>query len=106
MTLPDLMLLPLYLLALLVPIVGWVLTGAARKQPRISFLTFTAGFVDVVGVLILTYLFAVFNKALGSPLPPETAQVALRGVLIGLGLSCVWFFWLYRTGRFRDGGGA
>ena len=103
MTLADVFLLPLYLLALLVPIMGWTLTRAALLQPRINFLTFTAGFVDVVGVLILTYLLAVANKALNFPLPVETAQVIFRGVLIALGLSCVWFFRLYRTGRFADG---
>jgi hypothetical protein len=103
MTLPDLLLLPLYLLALLVPIVGVILTRAAVQQPRINFLTFTAGFVDTIAAVIVTYLFAVIDKALNYPLPLESAQIVFRVVLIALGLSCVWFFWLYRTGRFADG---
>lgn len=103
MTLPDLLLLPLYLLALLVPIVGAILTRAALRKPRINFLTFAAVFVDVVGVLILTYLIAVGNAALAYPLPREFGQIVFRGVLIALGLACVYFFRLYRSGRFADG---
>lgn len=103
MTLPDVLLLPLYLLALLVPAVGVVLTRAALRSPRISALTFMAGFVDAVGVLIITYLLAVANSALEYPLPREVGQVVLRGVIIALGILSVYFFWLYKTGRFRDG---
>ncbi len=104
MNLADLLLLPLYLLALLVPVVGIVLTQGAVQQPRISFLTFTAGFVDTIGAVILTYLFAIINKTLNYPLPLETAQVIFRGVLVALGLLCVYFWRLYRSGRFGDGG--
>ena len=103
MTFADVLLLPLYLLALLVPVVGFILTRAAWLQPRINALTWAALFVDVVGVLILVYLIAVVNASLGFPLPKEIGQVVLRGVLIALGLLCVYFFVLYRTGRFRDG---
>ena len=62
-----------------------------------------AAFVDVVGAMIVIYVGAVANSALEYPVPRETAQVALRGVIIGLGLVCVYFFRLYRSGRFRDG---
>lgn len=102
MTLPDVLLLPLYLLALLVPAVGVVLTVNAVRRPRINALTFAAIFVDAVGVLILTYLFAVANAAAEFPFPREIGQIVFRGVLIVLGLVCVWFFRLYRSGGFRD----
>ena len=103
MSLPDVLLLPLYALALLVPAVGVVLTRAAWQRPRIAALTFMAAFVDSVGVLIVTYLVAVANSAAGFVFPREVGQVVLRLVIISLGLVSVWFFHLYRNGRFQDG---
>lgn len=102
MTLPDVLLLPLYLLALLVPVVGFILSRAALQPPRIRALTFMALFVDAIGILIVTYLFAVANAAAAFPLPREIGQVVIRAVLIALGLLSVYFLRLYRTGRFRD----
>lgn len=104
MSVPDLLLLPLYLLALLVPVVGVVLTRAALRTPRIGALTFAALFVDAVGVLIITYLLAVANSAAGFIFPREIGQVVLRAVIIALGLISVYFLKLYRGGGFRDGG--
>jgi hypothetical protein len=103
MSLADVLLLPLYLLALLVPAVGFVLSRAALQPPRINALTFTAGFVDAVGILIVAYVLAVGNATLAYPVPREAAQIVLRGVILTLGLLSVYFFRLYRTGRFRDG---
>lgn len=103
MTLPDALLLPLYLLAFLIPGVGWILTRAALHSPRINALTFMAAFVDAVAVLIPTYLLAVANSAFGYPFPREFGQIVLRAVIIALGLICLYFLRLYWTGRFRDG---
>lgn len=99
---PDVLLLPLYALAFLVPAVGVVLTRAAYQSPRINALTFMAAFVDAVAVLIPTYLIAVLNAALGYPLPREFGQLVFRAVIIALGLICVYFLRLYQSGRFRD----
>lgn len=103
MNLADVLLLPLYALAFLVPAVGFVLTRAAFQSPRINALTFMAAFVDAVGVLIPTYLIAVLNATLGYPLPRDIGQLVFRVVIISLGLICVYFLRLYRAGRFRDG---
>lgn len=102
MTLPDLLLMPLYLLAFLVPGVWLVMWRAARRKPRINALTWTARFVGVVALVIVSYVLAVGNAFLSYLVPREIAQIEFRGVIVALGLLALHFFRLYRSGRFAD----
>lgn len=99
----DLLLVPLYLLAFLVPGVWFLLWRAGRGKPRINALSWTTRFVGVVSFVIVIYVLAVGNAGAGYPVAREWAQIALRGVVLALGFLAVWFAWLYRTGRFNDG---
>lgn len=85
--------------------VALVLARAAWQRPRIMALTVSAVSAVLIAAGLTVYVLAVANASWDYPVPRETAQVGLRLVLMGLALFPVWFLWLYRTGRFRDGDG-
>lgn len=82
--------------------VAVILAAAAYHRPRIMALTVMAVSATLIASGLSAYVLAVVNAEAGFPIPRETAQVVLRGVLLALALFPLWFLWLYRTGRFRD----
>lgn len=83
--------------------VAVILIRAARKRPRIRALTVMAILTTLIATALSAYVFTVVNAGAGYALPREVAQIITRGVFVGLALFPLWFLWLYRTGRFRDG---
>jgi hypothetical protein len=83
--------------------VAFVLTRAAMQKPYIGALWVMAVASTLIAVGISAYVFAVVNAEGGYIIPREVAQAIFRFVLLGLALFPLWFFWLYKTGRFGDG---
>ena len=86
--------------------VAWILIRAARKRPRIRALNVMAVLTTIIATSLTAYIWAVANAGAGYVLPKEIAQIVFRLVFVSLGVFPLWFLWLYRTGRFRDGGDA
>lgn len=104
MTLADfLLVVSVGLLILDVP-VAWILVRAAWKKPHIWALTLMAIVSVGIAILVLVYLLAVANTAAGYPIPKEAAQVGFRLAALVMALFPPLFLFVYRTGRFRDGG--
>jgi hypothetical protein len=83
--------------------VAVILWWAALHPPRIRALMVMAVSATLIAVGLTVYVLAVLNSAAGYIVPRESAQVALRAVLLGLALFPIWFLWLYLTRRFDDG---
>jgi hypothetical protein len=83
--------------------ISYLLVREALQGPRITALTVMAVLVPLITIGLTDYVISVINAAWGYPIPKETAQVVFRLVLLGIGLWAVWFWFLYRTDRFRDG---
>lgn len=85
--------------------VAVILIRAAMRRPRIRALTVMATLTTIIAVSLTAYVLAVVNASV-SYLPREAMQVIFRLLFLLLALFPLWFLWLYRTGRFRDGGEA
>lgn len=106
MTLSDLLLgASIFSLAWIIPIVV-LLIREARKKPHIWALTLFTYVCACIAALVVSYVAAASNAAAGSPIPPDALRVLFRAVALILGLFPPLFWWVYRTGRFRDGGAA
>lgn len=84
--------------------VAFILVRAALRRPRILALSVFATLTTIIAIALTAYVFAVINAGEGYVVPREVAQVVIRAVFVFLALFPLWFLWLYRTGRFRDGG--
>jgi len=83
--------------------VAAILTRAAIRKPHIWALTVMAISSTLVALGISAYVIAVLNAAAGGPFDQEQLRIIFRIVLVGIALFPVLFFWVYATGRFRDG---
>ena len=106
MSISDLLLNASVLLLLLDIPVAVILVRAARKKPHIWALTLFALVSVGIAVLIVSYVAAATNALLGFPVPREVSQVGFRTAALVLGTFPPLFLWVYKTGRFRDGGPA
>lgn len=82
-----------------------VLTQAAREKPSIWALTLFALLASIIAAVIVSYIAAVANSAAGYPVPQDIAKSVLRLLLVPLAAFPYLFFWVLKTGRFRDGRG-
>lgn len=80
-----------------------ILVMAALKRPHIWALTIMAMTTVAITVGISAYQFAVANAAAGYPVSQDVARTILRLSLILIEALPLVFFWVYKTGRFRDG---
>jgi hypothetical protein len=85
-------------------IVFAVLLRESLHRPYILALTLMTLSTGLIALGLTAYLLAVVNANFGYILPKETAQVTLRLTFVGFALFPFLFLWLYRSGRFRDGG--
>jgi hypothetical protein len=83
--------------------ISYVLVTATLRGPRITALTVMAVLVPLITLGLTDYIVAVLNAAAGYPIAKEAAQVIFRLILLGIGGWAIWFWFLYRTDRFRDG---
>lgn len=84
-------------------IVVFILTRGAIKRPRVRALSAMAILTGLIATALTAYVIAVVNAGANYAVPKEVGQVILRAALLGVQLFPLWFLWLYRTGRFRDG---
>jgi hypothetical protein len=89
-------------LAWVLPIAA-LLCHAAWKRPRYWSLTLLALLTVGISLLELAYVFAATNALLGYPVPQEVAQLTFRIAAFVVALFPPLFWWVYATGRFRDG---
>lgn len=92
----QLLLIGLYPMAVILIVAAW-------KRPRIWALNIMALSTAAIALGISAYQFAVGNAAAGYPVDQAIARIILRGSLILIEALPLVFFWVYRTGRFRDG---
>jgi len=83
--------------------ISYVLIRATLMGPRITALTVMAVLVPLITIGLSAFMLSVFNASAGFPIPKEAAQVVFRLILLGIGLWAIWFWFLYRTDRFKDG---
>lgn len=83
--------------------VALILVRAAARRPGIRALTVMATLTTIIAFALTAYVIAVVNAGQGYLFPREVAQITIRVVFLALALFPLWFLWLYRTGRFRDG---
>jgi len=83
--------------------ISYVLIRAMLSGPRITALTVMAVLVPLITLGLTAFVGSVLNATAGYPVPKEAAQVVFRLILLGIGGWAVWFWFLYRTDRFRDG---
>ena len=89
------------LLLLLYPMAA-VLVVAAWRKPHIWALTIMAMSTVAIALGISAYQFAVTNAAAGYPVDREVSRIILRSALILIEALPLVFWFVYRTGRFRD----
>ena len=94
--LQQFLLVPLYPMAV-------ILVIAALRRPHIWALTIMALATTAIALGISAYQFAVANAAAGYPVPQDISRTILRLAFIAIEILPLLFFWVYRTGRFRDG---
>ncbi len=83
--------------------ISYVLVTATLRGPRITALTVMAVLVPLITLGLTAFVLSVINASIGYPVPKEAAQVIFRLLLLGIGGWAIWFWFLYRTDRFRDG---
>ena len=103
MTLEGVLFLAISCLLMLNWPVAYILSRAAIKKPYIKALWVMAVASILIAIGLTAYVLAVVNAELSYVVHQEVARVIFRLVLLGLAIFPLWFFWLYRTGRFNDG---
>lgn len=106
MSLPDLLFGILAFLTVGYIPLAIVLIRAARTKPAIWALTLFTVLITIIAAVIVAYVLAVANYAAGYPVPIDIARSLLRLLLVPLAAFPYLFFWVLRTGRFRDGAGS
>ena len=81
--------------------ISFVLIREARQKPSIPALNVMAVIIPLITIVLTDSIASVVNASLGFPVPKEVARFVFLIVLLGIGGWAVWFYWLYRTGRFR-----
>lgn len=104
MSLPDILLnLSAFSLVWILPI-AVLLTRVAMQRPHYWALTLFALLTVGIALLEAAYIAAATNAFLGYPIPKEVAQVGFRLSALVVAMFPPIFWWVYKTGRFRDGG--
>lgn len=84
--------------------VTYIVVRAAVQKPRFWSLLLMAYVCLGIGAVVLVSYWGATNAATGYPVTREVVQVTFRLVLLFLAAFPPLFLWVYRTGRFRDGG--
>jgi hypothetical protein len=103
MSLPDVLLgFSVVSLFWIVPI-AILLAAAALQRPHIWSLTLMALLAIGIGLLEIAYIVAAVDAVLGYPIAKDLTQVGFRLAAIVIAVFPPLFWYVYITGRFRDG---
>lgn len=87
------------------PIITWiaaVLVRAAWQRPRIQFLTSTALLTLPIAAVVDVVVLSAINGLAGQPVGSDTVRIVFRLILLVLVAAVFRWWWIYRTGGFRD----
>lgn len=97
----------IFLALLCLPFINWPvaisLVRLARIRPTIGALTERAALAVVIAIVTTIYVGIAANTQTGFPgIDFETSKVILRLLIIGIGLSPLWWLWGYYRGHFAS----